>query len=780
MDIYPPGTMIGQYEIVSQPLMGGMGIVYFCIDHQNDLPVALKTFKPEFLPDREAHDRFLREGATWVGLGSHPHIVRCYQVKYFDPTAFLVLELVAKEPNLPDASLRSWLIPGRPVPIEHCLLFGLQIARGMQHACEKLPGFAHRDLKPENVLVGVDKLPGAQINRLRVTDFGLARVLEEAGQSASGLLGVDQPVLSQGSELFFRTQLTHGIVGTPPYMAPEQWQGKILGVWTDVYALGCILYELLAGQCAAPGQTLGELEVAHCNGRLRPLPKGLPGGIVDILQRCLRLARKGRYEDWTELIAALEGAFVQQTGHAAPATMRMNELGWRERVQAGWSYNAIGLSYMDISKTEVATGYFERALAAGQSEGEQELASAALNNLGMAYRNLGDARRAIEYHEKSLAISREIGNRQTEEESLINLGVGYAYLGDSRRAIGYYEQGLKIACETGDRKGEGITLLNLGKYYSDLGDFRLAIKIYEQSLAIAREIGHRSGEGRALGNLGATHIKSGDFQLAINFLEQSLAIAREIGNRSGEGNTLINLGAAYSKLGDYQRSINFFEQSLAIIREIGDRHREGEILVNLGTTYLNLGDFRLAIKIYEQSLAIAREIGNQSGEVLVNLGHSYMKLGDVRQAIVYSEQALVIYRETGNLDGVATVSFNMALFYFKYNDNLKALPLAQRAVQIWGQLGSPNIQNALLLMFDIQKGGAVGSTIPANTVQAASEAFQHARSPAEMRTAVHEYPFMTDARFIQAVEKMIGEKAAPGHKKIFKQHLSWLRQIAGK
>src|SRR6266508_5948603 len=107
MQTYPPGTRIGQYEIASRPMIGGMGVVYFALDHGNDgRPVALKTFRPEFLPDRAARDRFLREGAAWVELGSHPHIVRCYSVanvRNFEPMVFLVLELIAKEQNMHDA-----------------------------------------------------------------------------------------------------------------------------------------------------------------------------------------------------------------------------------------------------------------------------------------------------------------------------------------------------------------------------------------------------------------------------------------------------------------------------------------------------------------------------------------------------------------------------------------------------------------------------------------------------------------------------------------------------
>ena len=227
MNIHPPGTRIaGRYETASRPLMGGMGIVYICNDLQEDRPVALKTFKPEYLPDRAARDRFLREGTAWVDLGAHPHIVRCYDVLYIDPEVYLVLELVAKEPGREDGSLRSWLTPGIPLPVEQALLFALQIARGMAHATASIPGFVHRDLKPENVLVGADHLSRARVNRVRVTDFGLAAVLQEASQPVGETAPDDRP--GPARDPLSRTQLTHGIVGTPLYMAPEQWRGEAL------------------------------------------------------------------------------------------------------------------------------------------------------------------------------------------------------------------------------------------------------------------------------------------------------------------------------------------------------------------------------------------------------------------------------------------------------------------------------------------------------------------------------------------------------------------------
>ena len=723
--VHPPGTRIGQYEIAGRPMMGGMGIVYVCFDHQENRPVALKTFKPEYLPNRAARDRFLREGTAWVDLGRHSHIVRCYNVLYVDPAVYLVLELVAKEQGYPNASLRPWLIPGRPLPVEQALLFALQIARGMKHAVATIPGFVHRDLKPENVLVGADKLsnanlPGAGVNRLRVTDFGLASALQAIQTSkVSETLKV-----SVG-----RTQLTHGVVGTPLYMAPEQWRGERVTAATDIYALGCILYEMLAGQHTVAGHSLAALRRVHCAGDLRPLPSNLSEPVRALLVRCLALEPGERYGGWAEVEAAMGTAFQAVTGRAAPPAKPVTALSRAERVQAGWSYNAMGISYLDIGKVEVAMGYFEQAREVGESEGERQLAGAvlgnlgsaclnlgdarraigyfeqaleiareigdrhgegaALGNLGNAYKNLGDARRAIGYFEQHLAIAREIGDRRGEGAALGNLGNAYARLGDARRAIGYYEQALEIARETGDRHRKGTALNNLGEVYRNLGDARRAIGYYEQHLTIAREIGGRRGEGNALGNLGAAYDDLGDIRRAIGYYEQALTILREIGDRHGEGTFLGNLGVAYEKLGDARRAIGYYEQHLTIAREIGDRHGEGNALGNLGIAYKGLGKARRAIGFHEQDLAIAREIGDRAGEggALGNLGNAYADLGEARRAIGFYEQCLTIAREIGNRAGEGATLGNLGVAYADLGDARRAIGFYEQHLAIAREIG---------------------------------------------------------------------------------------------
>ena len=435
MDIFPPGTRIGQYEIVSRPMMGGMGVVYFALDHSNDgHPVALKTFRPELLPDRAARDRFLREGTAWIELGSHTHIVRCYTMEYINPTIFLVLELIAKEQIMPDASLRSWLIPGSPLPIEQTLLFALQVARGMQHATEKVPGFVHRDLKPENILVGADKLPGTNINRLRVTDFGLVKTIADSSVI---------PTASNVEELKpNQVQFTRG-AGTPLYMAPEQWKGEPVGIYTDIYAFGCILYEMLSGQFAAEGKTITRLQTEHCSGKLQPLPKNLPKDVNIFLLNCLTLQPSERYQHWGEIKNAIERAYTKVSGRSAPGEVQSREVDTAEFVQKGWSFYALGMSYSDIGKPQVAVSYFEKALK----------------------------------------IARETNHRFGESAALINLGITDSQLGNVQRAIGYYEQALAIDREMNDHQGQGVALGNLGNAYRNSWRYRESNRLLRTSFS---------------------------------------------------------------------------------------------------------------------------------------------------------------------------------------------------------------------------------------------------------------------------------------------------------
>jgi len=740
VNVYPPRPLIaGRYEVASRPMMGGMGIVYFCVDKQEELPVALKTFRPELMPNRNARDRFLREGTTWIELGSHPHVVRCYQVLTTDVglETFLVLELVTAEQGKNNASLRSWLIPGQPLPMDQALVFAIQIARGMRFATEKLTGFVHRDLKPENILVGADKLSNWKANRLRVTDFGLAAFLESLDT-----LPQAAPVEITENKAILHTQLTHGVVGTPLYMAPEQWQHGKVGIYTDVYALGCILIEMLSGNPAAVGKTISELQGMHCEGKLRTLADKVPEQIRKVVRMCSIVDPTARYQLWNDVEIALLDSYEVLTGQKVPDTLSGQQMNRDNRVAVGWSYYSIGHSYVEISKFDLAQRYFERVKSIGQTEDEPVLEAAGLGGKGDVYDLLGQFENAIKCFEQSLVISRTIG----------------------------------------DRLGESTSLGYLGKVYRNLGDFQRAIQCFDQSLEIARAIGDVPNQGAALGDLATVYHDMGELHRAIQFCDQALTIAHSIGNLAGESGDLGTLGNIYLKMNEYQRAINSFNESLTISRAIGDQHREGDLLGNLGVAYRHLGELQRALDSFQESLEVARAIGNQQGQssALNNMGNTYRNLGEVSRAIECLEQSLDISRAINDRASEPRTIFSLALSYAQKSDIARASQLAREAVDLFLALGlREDARHVEDWAAELTKGGEVTSSRQEGQAlqmfKAAHQAFRYVRSLDEMRRTAHMYPLMMDPYFMAILEQAV--EVSPENRASFGQRVTWLKKI---
>lgn len=624
IQIYPIGTRIGQYEINSTPMTGTMGLVYFCTDHANaDRLVALKTFKPRFLPDRAARERFLIEGTAWIEMGSHPHIVRCYDVKYDDPSAFLILELINKERERTDASLLAWI--GQPMPVTQAVVFALQIARGLQHATKKFPTFVHRDLKPENVLVGADKLAGTNFNRLRVTDFGLIELIAN-GSRNSPFSNTDTSKLDQ---VQFKNE-----IGPWLYMAPEQWLKDDIGVYTDIYALGCVLYEMLTGQRAADGLDPDELKEVHCRGNLNPIPSDLPEALRVFLKTSLAVSAAKRYQTWGKVTSALEDMASELGAGFIPPENDKNSENIAERQSAASSYNAMGMAYALIGKSNKALGCYEKALNIFREIHDLYGEGLTLNNQGNAYKDLGDARCALNFYEQDLAIARRVGDRHWEAWTLSNIGEAYRNLGETHHAISYYEQSVTIMREIGDRHGEGNALCGLGLLFAASGEVHQAIVLFKEYLNIEQLIHNRRGEGIARGNLGNMYKALGEVQRAKEYYQQYLEISLEIGDRVGEGNALGNLGIVNLQLGNTGNAISDLTKSLDFIREVGDRRGEVSVLDNLGTAFAALGKPEEAFRHYQSSFQIAREIGDPIGlcTAMFNVGQLYMQYGQKQNA----------------------------------------------------------------------------------------------------------------------------------------------------
>ncbi len=634
----PKGLIANRYEVINR-LIGGMGIVYLCRDRLTNDLVALKTFKPEYLSHRAARDLFLREGTMWVELGNHPNIVQAYRVERIGDgrEVYLVLEWILQPEGKRTPSLRSWLRKGKPLPLEEAILFALHVARGMKYATKKIPGMVHRDLKPENILIGYD-------GQARVTDFGLASTLTGLDKESPTANLDDLP------ELFNRTQLTHGAAGTPLYMAPEQWLQLKLDARADIYALGCILYEMVTGRFAAEGKEREELRDIHLHGRIKPPDPTLPRDISLFLRKCLAVKPAERYRSWREIEEALVGLYTIIFAKPAPEERAVIEETRDERLRAATSYNTMGLSYLDIGKMDVAVMYFEQVVTIARREGSRELEGVGLGNLGRAYTALGYIERAIEFHEEHLAIVHNLGDRAQEGLALGNLGRAYRQSREPEKAIRFHEKELHIAHELADRYKEASALHSLGESYRQIGNAERAVSYYKQSLAIARDISDRTRVERILSSMGKFYLERGEPKEAVTLFKQTLEIARQIGDHIGEGEAWSNLGMLYQELGHMDRAIEFYHHALNISRENKDLGKLFNNFMRLGTLYLEQQNVAEAKEYYDLALGMALEMGDQNREMeaRARVGIILKERGEYFEAARFQRQALRLAQEMGN------------------------------------------------------------------------------------------------------------------------------------
>jgi Tol biopolymer transport system component len=263
-----------------------MGEVYRARDTRLGRDVALKLLPPAFADDPERLGRFEREARLLAAL-NHPNIASIYGLEQAEGKRFLVLELVTGD----DLSLR---IAQGPIPVEEALPIARDIAEALEYAHEQ--GIVHRDLKPANIKLTPE-------GRVKVLDFGLAKALEsEDGRD---------PRLSQSPTVLASSPTVAGIIlGTAAYMSPEQARGKSVDKRSDVFAFGCVLYEMLTGSQAFRGETVSDTlaSVLKTQPDGGALPENTPRVIRELLRRCLEKDAKLRLRDIGEARIAIDHA----------------------------------------------------------------------------------------------------------------------------------------------------------------------------------------------------------------------------------------------------------------------------------------------------------------------------------------------------------------------------------------------------------------------------------------------------------------------------------------
>lgn len=340
---FAPGQVLdGRFEIADVK-RGGMGVVYLCYDRTLREPIALKTFQTRLLDNPRAMARFEQEALTWIRLERHRHIVEARLVESVSGRPHILLEHISGPEGL-EADLRSW-IERKRITVALALEFALGIALGMHHAVQRVPGLVHRDLKPANILVTHDGIA-------KVTDFGLVRSFE-----------TDDDLLTPFSTFsedasVHRLTRAGAVIGTAPYMSPEQCRSEAVDQRSDIYAFGCVLYEMLAGRHIF---AVSKFEAwLHAHQHVQPafdaaLMHSLPPGLTALALTCLAKQPAARPASWAVIVETLAALYREVRGEAPVMEISGRALEARELMDKGYSLT-------ELRRYDEAVEAYDRAI----------------------------------------------------------------------------------------------------------------------------------------------------------------------------------------------------------------------------------------------------------------------------------------------------------------------------------------------------------------------------------------------------------------------------------
>ena len=280
-DTLQPGTTVSHYQIVCLIGAGGMGRVYRAHDQRLDRDVAIKTLAPEVIPNPRSLQQFEQEARAASAL-NHPNILTIYDVGEFQGVRYIVSEFV-------DGPTLSEKLSKGPLDVAQALNIVIQVAGGLvaAHAAQ----IVHRDIKPENLVVRADGL-------VKILDFGIAKLSEERRTMR---MSAAQPSAGAHSH-------TGSIIGTAKYMSPEQARGQRVDGRTDIFSLGTVIYEMVAGKAPFQGDTDSDVVAEILKTDPPPLDQAAPGvpeGLSRIVSKAIRKNRDERYESAAQLLADL-------------------------------------------------------------------------------------------------------------------------------------------------------------------------------------------------------------------------------------------------------------------------------------------------------------------------------------------------------------------------------------------------------------------------------------------------------------------------------------------
>lgn len=685
------GSQIGAYKVLKRLGSGGMGIVYLAVQVGDEFQreVAIKVLPPGI--DREDADRRFRREMEILARLNHPNIASLYDGgRTEDGRLYYLMEYVDGEPI--DLYCRR-----SQLRLEDRLRLFQKVCGAVQYAHRNL--VVHRDLKPNNILVTAEGEP-------KLLDFGVAKILEEARETTV--------LTSQGQRLF-----------TPDYASPEQVKGDVITTVSDVYSLGILLYQLLAGVRPYRLKTFLDAEIRRvvCREnppppsmvRNRPMPSGeivrpetdpttasfrrrLQGDLDTIVLTALRKEPERRYGSAAQLSGDLERYLTGQPILARKPTLRYRTVKYLRRNRT-W-VGVATLFFLVIGFAVFAM--LEQYRQIVQERDRAEAISVFLEQI-FAYSNPME-KNSPETTARELldAAATQIENQlehtpMTRAAIQQSLGVAYFHIGLHDRAADLFQQvqeQMQVHAPTSELRAKALD--GQGETHRQLGDYPQAEKCFKEGLELRRKLfGKDSTEvGLSLNNLGVLYRRMGRLEEAERHYREALAIRRrDTESRLPLARTLQNLAVVMRGLGRYPEAEELLTEAIAIkSEELGADHPSAAISVhNLALVYKSQGRFAESKEQYRRSLRIRRasvgDLHPATAMTLDNLGVLHLDLGEHKEARPLLEEALEIRRQVLPADhtDLARSYHNLGALSFSAGDPVEAEGLFRRAAEIQSQ-----------------------------------------------------------------------------------------------
>jgi len=582
---------LSHYRILEQIGAGGMGVVYRAHDERLDRDVALKVLSPGTVVEAAARKRFRKEALTLSKL-NHPNIATVHDFDTQDGTDFLVEEFIE------GLSLNAMLASG-PLSEKEISKLGSQLADGLAAAHEH--GVIHRDLKPANVRVTPDA-------RLKILDFGLAMILRREASPAA--------VTESLSE-------TRGITGTLPYMAPEQLLGSKLDARTDIWATGCVLFEMATGRrpFLGSGPALTDAILHQFPPVISKLNPRISAALDAVIQKCLDKDPGKRYQSAREIAVDLQRAV------SAPMSAEMH-LNLRRRFAARrWAVIMTVALLMLITCMLIVRRIDWQAIQRVSGSANPAAYETYLQGLEFLRRydkpgNLDAAIRSFENTTKA-----------DPKFALAFAALGEAYWDKYRQDedpqwVQLASASCQRAAELNDRLP--AVFVTLGRIHDGTGQHNLALQEFQRAL----ELDHRDAD--ALLGLGDAYSSTDRIQEAENTFQRAAAMRPEY----WEG--YYRLGVFYYQQRRYADAASQFRRVVELLPDHASAH------TSLGTALMSLRQESEAEVEFKKSLALAPDYA-----ALANLGVMYYRQKRFAESTTMTEQALQLndkdYRLWNNL-----------------------------------------------------------------------------------------------------------------------------------